>query len=417
MSTFSDAGCESKRFFLLVAVFILGHILVEGKNATNSDTTKYHRNSIYSVLIEHSGYEFGRDIQREFLNIALPDKYNDHNLSERIFSSGEEKDQHAAITAFFEKKDIAKQLVSKWFNRSDKTGAFDMSLITERGFYDASMLDYAIAKRTARGIASLADAGEELIGRTFVIVNDIRYIDKKESAGKFSIALNYAGMLAGSVIPGASLLTSSITQGGMAISRMVAGFKVKITSYLYRLEWNDDNSARFYQDYYYDLSNIDRGKKSNYESDKTNFTLKLVGTYTAKSNKTVVRGLNSDTVVIRKVCARALDNNIAELQKRFDIFKIKTPILTVDEKYVTSSIGMKEGITSKSRFEVLEAYLDEGKTNYKRVGVIKPVKNKIWDNRYMSFEEKAVGADLAETTFEKVSGGDFFPGMLLREIK
>ena len=35
----------------------------------------------------------------------------------------------------------------------------------------------------------------------------------------------------------------------------------------------------------------------------------------------------------------------------------------------------------------------------------------------MAAEEKADGADLKETQFKKVSGGDFFPGMLIREIK
>ena len=81
-------------------------------------------------------------------------------------------------------------------------------------------------------------------------------------------------------------------------------------------------------------------------------------------------------------------------------------------------IGMKEGITVDSKFEVLEALKDEnGKTSYKRVGVIKPVPGEIWDNRYMAVEEGAVGAKLGVTTFKKVNGKDFYPGMLIREIK
>ena len=40
-----------------------------------------------------------------------------------------------------------------------------------------------------------------------------------------------------------------------------------------------------------------------------------------------------------------------------------------------------------------------------------------WDNRYMAAEEGAYGADLKATTFVKVSGGNFYPGMLVREIK
>ena len=79
---------------------------------------------------------------------------------------------------------------------------------------------------------------------------------------------------------------------------------------------------------------------------------------------------------------------------------------------------MKEGVDDDSQYEVLEKTIDEsGRTHYERVGIIKPVSGKIWDNRYMAAEEKAEGADLKFTTFEKVSGGPFFAGMLVREIK
>lgn len=79
---------------------------------------------------------------------------------------------------------------------------------------------------------------------------------------------------------------------------------------------------------------------------------------------------------------------------------------------------MKEDVTEESRYEVLERQTNEqGKIEYKRVGVIKPVKNKIWDNRYMAMEEGIIEAALNGTEFQKVSGGDFYQGMLIREIK
>ena len=60
---------------------------------------------------------------------------------------------------------------------------------------------------------------------------------------------------------------------------------------------------------------------------------------------------------------------------------------------------------------------DNGRTKYKRIGIIKPIKGKIWDNRYMAVEEEAVNALLKYTTFEVVSGKGFYPGMLVREIR
>lgn len=80
---------------------------------------------------------------------------------------------------------------------------------------------------------------------------------------------------------------------------------------------------------------------------------------------------------------------------------------------------MKEGVTPGSRYEVLLPAIDtaSGKVQYHRKGVIRPAAGKIWDNRYMAFEEEAEGSDLTATTFETVSGGGFTAGMLIREIR
>ena len=112
----------------------------------------------------------------------------------------------------------------------------------------------------------------------------------------------------------------------------------------------------------------------------------------------------------------ATSNDFRMYEKNFDVFKVKAPLLNISP--ITSQIGMKEGMTAKSRYEVLEVIEDErGHIEYKRVGVIKPVADKIWDNRFMAVEEGAENATLGYTTFEKVSGGDFYSGMLIREIK
>lgn len=60
---------------------------------------------------------------------------------------------------------------------------------------------------------------------------------------------------------------------------------------------------------------------------------------------------------------------------------------------------------------------DNGRIEYKRVGIIKPMPGKIWDNRFMAIDDKTENSDLEYTTFEKVSGGDFYSGMLIREIR
>ena len=80
---------------------------------------------------------------------------------------------------------------------------------------------------------------------------------------------------------------------------------------------------------------------------------------------------------------------------------------------------MKEGVTAKSKYEILVPVFDEatGKFKYNRKGTLKPDPNKIWDNRYMASDEQAVGSELNATTFKITGGVGILPGMLIREIK
>lgn len=147
------------------------------------------------------------------------------------------------------------------------------------------------------------------------------------------------------------------------------------------------------------------------------FKLKYIGSQLSDGSTTSFLGIREDQphLMVRKACQRALDDNVANLQKNYEVFKVKVPLLSTEP--LKAQIGKKEGINDKSKFEVLEVQEVNGRTVYKRVGVIRPMPNLIWDNRFMAVEEKAEGADLNYTTFKKVSGGDFYPGMLIREIK
>ena len=146
--------------------------------------------------------------------------------------------------------------------------------------------------------------------------------------------------------------------------------------------------------------------------------MKYVGEIESSGSTTSFMGINEDEplMMVRKACQRAIDENIADLSKKHEPFRIKAPIISVDPT-ITVEIGLKEGITKDSKFEVLEAQEKNGKIEYKRVGVIKPVESKIWDNRFMASEEGAYGADFGATTFIKESGKDLYPGLLIRQIE
>lgn len=393
-----------------------------GARAENSVIEDYNRSSLFTFSILNPGYGMTNEIYRTLLKIETPDRFNDHNLSLRVLSTeGDptEEELQGQITAFLERNKVGQRLVSKWFNRDRNDGSFDMELIKERGNYNATVEDVNAALQTVRGRAMLEDAGEQLIGNTFVIVNHISYFDKKKVGDAIEsvfTVLKLAAQVAGAASGSGSMGT--ITMSGEGISSLVAGFRVKVKSYLYKLEWNDSIAGIFYSQCYFDKGNSDMAKRRAYAKNAGIFRLSYVGDYEATSSKTVLRGLKRDEEVFLKVLTRALDENIVQLRKKFEIFKITAPVFeTAANDEVHIHIGLKEGVSPESRYEVLERIEDgEGRISYKRRGTLKPVVGKIWDNRCMAVEEEADGAGLGYTTFEVASGGDFYPGMLVREL-
>lgn len=409
------------------------------QTATQADGSlpDYKRSSLYTVLATHLSQRYGAQIDSVFTQLPVPDKYEDHNLSDRYIACPKREHRLSAesMATFIDTSEAAKKMVAKWFDRNPETGTFDLGLVTRRGHYNASEADVREALLTQRGLALIADAGEGLIENTFLLINDIIYVDKEKNAqiakAVFAgLALFSAATSVGAAASGnreaaeAGAAATDLALLGAAISNSIAGFTVKVTSYLYRLRWNDSIAAVFYNDFWCDTNyatdEIARRKALFDSLDGQNglFALDYIGKYRVKSDKTVLRGLHDNNDVIRKVCARALDKNIAALQKKYEVFKVKTPVTAVNGLLLQSPVGLKEGLKPGSKFEVLEQRMDEaGNVSYQRMAVVKPVKHLIWDNRFMAAEEEAAGAQFGATTFKKKSGGTIAPGMLLRQLK
>lgn len=449
----------------------------KAKVLENENIEEYRRSSLYTVLVKHSDANYGSTIDSVFMMMETPDKFNNHDLAVKSFESSGQKAKKVKadrrgtgkdpnildISAFIDENDVAKGMVAKWFDRDPETGYFDVDLIKERGFYDASFKSIEQADATLRGRAMLADAGFDLIGKTFMMVNDITFIDHGENSAKASegikAGLSLLGGLASIVTGDDSYQDLGNSTGELIgdIANEVAGYKVNIISYLYRLDWNEEMLDSFLSEYWIDEENPDPSRKAAFEASDM-FTLSYVG-YTMTSAENV----SSKTFSARplqeqflKVCTRALDKAIVELQREYDEFKINVPIYAVnDDGTVSVKIGLKEGVTEKSAYEVLMKDMSSGVTKYVRVGMLKPVAGKIWDNRFGAEEEalmleedrkaaeeaaaqgnaeapaEAAVAEaettaeleegnpfLGSTTFEIVSGaGKIMPGLLIREVK
>lgn len=435
---------------LLIAAFCCFCFSAVAQKQVDS-LVQYRRSSLYTVLIKHSQLKFGTTIDEAFMSIPTPDKFNNHDLAIKSFESSavkvkrgaknEEKDAINVkdIEAFFQENNIAKELVAKWFNR-DAEGNFNVDLIAERGFYDASQLAIKKAENTTRGIDQLADAGQELIDKTFILVNDITFLDVADKAKKVGGFMKLAGAIAGAA--GVSNAENIGNLAGAA-TEQIGGFKVNISSYLYRLDWNKDKLLAFYNDLWVDPSMNPEARAANIakfdamNATDTLFRISYVGktttsaftpAYNAFSNKTEVEQL-------MKVSTRAIDKSIVELQREYEEFKVNVPIYRVNgDGTVDVQIGLKEGVNEKSEYDVLMAVEDEnGRKYYERVGSIKPVADKIWDNRFgaredaeaMAAEPKAklpegeeVGNVALDATTFKITSGEnkIMPGCLVREV-
>ncbi len=437
---------------IAIAILMLATATVVAQEIKKDDnklqSTSYRRSSLYTIMLDDAGLVKADTIKRSFNSTPIPEKFNDHNISIRSFNPKdypipeEEKvakkkgggnafgksllsyttgglvdttdtqDLPQIIQKFFKENKIPQQIVAKWYGR-DESGNFNMNLIGERGQYDATEMQASIAKASVRGKAMLADAGEELISNTFVVVTRFKYIPKEEVMAAAKRGLSLLKEFGGQ---NAKLLADV---GSTAADVASKGYVIQANSYLYKLRWNDSIAAVFYQDMWNDSYDSSPERAKAFDSTDL-FKLELVGFDKAWADlQSSIFTTKSEDELVRIATVKAIDAVIAKLQRAHDVFKTKTPLYEVDP--ISAKIGLKEGLEKGDRYEVLEQTIDdEGRTKYVRKGIVR-VDQPIWDNRYMAGEEvaadsTATAAPLVDKTIFK-GMGKFYPGMLIRQIK
>ena len=164
-------------------IFIVIVYCVVATNVVAQDVFKYHKGSLYSLMLKHDNQEYCKEIVETFCKIPVQDNFYEFNLSKRVFKAGvlEESDttksdnQKPHIDKLLRANAIGRRLVAKWFNQ-DKNGAFNVNQILQKGYYNVNALDIQgalMSYKTQEGV--IYDAGEELIGNTYILVNDISY--------------------------------------------------------------------------------------------------------------------------------------------------------------------------------------------------------------------------------------------------
>lgn len=313
------------------------------------------------------------------------------------------KDEMAvSANKFLVDQKIAKQMFDKWF--LDSAGNFSLALAQERGLYNATKSDVEQAASSVYGTASLADAGIDLVNNTFAVVCNYRYMPKDSL-----VALIGGVAVAAAEASGNSYAVMGAKAAMMALSASLgAGYYVVVNTYLFQLNWNDNVQNQ--------LSQVWDNREAYDAADFYGF--KYIGNTTGWAQVKAGIFTNKDQAeLIQIATVNATDAAIAKLEKKYDVFKTKSPLMVAEDGTLYAHIGMKEGIEPKDKYEVLERAIDPktGRTIYKSKGTITVVKDHIWDNRYMADQEPDHDSSINETYFE--GKGDYYNGLLIRQIK
>ena len=322
-----------------------------------------NRAALAIVLVCHPEDTFSVEIRRAFDSLPQPDLYADCSVPE-----------------------------VRYIDNSTVRGVQE----GKNGYCKADF-QHALSEREVRANAQYTEdllnreeVGKQLAAQTaapaFVLVHDITYVTANQRVETDKVSIKKLGGLLDSFTGSKSKKSAKTADPADSF----AGFRLKTHSYLYRL-------------------------------DPATRRLQYVGHAYDFDEKTALKGKYSRTEQVRTLCARSIDRNIVALGCQYDDFKAKPAIFRVlqDERGRANGyavrIGLREGVSETSKFLVVQPVTDPktGKTTYRYVAAVKPVKDAIWDNRYNAARERSAGADLQYTTFKRMGGGEIRAGLLL----
>jgi hypothetical protein len=244
-------------------------------------------------------------------------------------------------------RDVAKQIVKVWFPYDAEKKEYSLHVIHGRGAYSATDEDVMKADATKRGRSELEEAGEQLIGRSYIVVYE--FYDVKTLQDKNS-----------------------------------SGYEANVNLYLFKLD-GDSAIINTLYDKWTDPTAI----------DKMEVSVKHIASIVNKGKLNPVQLTQSnDPNSFLTVSDEELFSLFAgEISKRADVyltkvnedFKVKAPVYKVNP--IRAKIGLKEGVTVDQRYFAYETEADEdGKLSSVRKGVVRAT-SKITPNNVVATGE------------------------------
>lgn len=365
----------------------------------------YNRNSLSFMIVSHPGDEYDKWTLNGFKQNDIGGKYNLNPISSNIYvapfsrNGGDSISSKATlIEKYLNESGFAKEIVEHWYNRTPD-GSMDMMNVYSRGRYNATEKDYQVAMMTKRGENRLFDEGNELIDKSYIVVFDVRAINKTifETTGK-------------------------LVWNGMA------------DVYLFKVVCDDDIKKQIYDCWFEagDLLSVDEKRIKREAFDKINFSVKheLTVSSNIQPNMSGVmlnafldafsQGNSSITKVgyygngeseYRNFIFDMYKQSMEALEMQCPDFKVKTTI--VSDWPVRAKIGLKEGLTKKQHFGVYEALYDERTNEVYAKEVATIMSTRIGKNQFNAYSNN-MGSKKAMTKFAVVSKNDNIePGMFI----
>ena len=380
---------------ILAAAMQAGQVRAQSGSGT-SGMTEYNRNSLTIMLVE--GGKYGTELKSAISHVAVPEKFDDNMLDQRLLLPSDNSDNLRQQLEFMR---APNGIIAKWFSRADD-GKFDMSVIHERGLYNATDADVVAASASKRGLAKLQDAGEKLISHSYVMVLAFGKIKTMEEIYDEQDANRRK-------------LAKELGKEFKPVPRVKNGYKGEVAGFLFRLADVSETMNNFYSNMWiFDDDSPATIAAKRQMFDTTTFKLSFVTSVVSNCEATQS---NIGTQMTKAELFDVLMNNsvrglVNGFENKVDEWKVRTALYSTFP--LRAKIGTKENLTVEDRYFVYEFRM--GKDNAvhaERRGVVRA--KKVVNNSHVA--EGSGSDNLRNTTskFYQIAGHKLEPGMFLEQ--
>lgn len=404
--------------YILLSVIALMSVTLRGQEqnyggmiSQNSDGTYFYmRSSLEMVYIDGGSFPQKDIVDKSWQNYMDPEKnfpnqYNKHyaNIGNVVYNGKKDisiAEMTTLITNYINENHLANKLVQRWFNYNphgsinydidnpvNPAAKINMQTVFERGFYNVNAGDENLMltglKRERE--AQIKDLSVKLLPFTFMTFTKLDFYENEPVARAIRDAaiVTAKNVYDNAIKNGANPNTANLVYNLACLTANAAyaatkdGYTLRSTTWLYRLVWDENTEAFFYNSVLPNPSLLETSSK---------FKMEYIDCQENKST-VIISATRTKEQIIDLTVTRNLNKVFRDLQDRNDVFKVWTPILdfyslvnpniyapiTVNGKVVTAEIGTGEGLRGGEMFSIVD---DDG--NF--YGYAKAVKGKIWDN-------------------------------------